>query len=254
MKTYYSVYSSKTASGQVSKKNIPINEEVKLVHGGMIKVLPNILKKKIKVKLTTKGIEIEKKDLKKLKEKLMEDFQDSNKVKKYLKEMKKNLKKMDEAISKKNGKLNYENSQKFFGYFFWSAPYYNFSVRKIKKKVKEFLPNLSKEERNEIFLKLITMDVESYTFKIVEDFGKKNVFKKHPFLKHLKGAKIKNLPKIKIKNKRNQRKEALKKIKKLVNNQQFKEIKEWSDLINELQIILEIKNYYWPKLIELLEE
>ena len=73
MKTYYSVHSRKTASGQVSKKEMDIDEQAKLVHGGMIKVIPKLLGRKIETTLTTKGIEIEEQDLKELQENLKED-------------------------------------------------------------------------------------------------------------------------------------------------------------------------------------
>ena len=253
MKVYFSIHSEKTASGLVSRgKEKSINEGTRLTEGGMIKVIPKILGKEVKAELTTRGIEIEEKDLEEIKQRLSNDFKDCNKVEKLLKIMKLDIKKMDEAIEKEDGKLNYDNSQEFFGYFFWTAPYYHLAAKQLKKVIKKCLPESTKEERNKFLLDLITMDTESYTFKIVEDFGKENAFKKHPFLKHLKGAQVSSLPKVKIKKQRNKRLEALEEIKKELTEEQFKEIKKWSDLINELQIILEIKNYYWPKLEELI--
>lgn len=253
MKVYYNVHSSKTASGQIERKEMNIDKQAKLVHGGMIKVIPTLLGREVKTKLTTKGIEIEENDLKEFMERLKNDAKECEKVKKWIITMKNDFVKMDEAIEKKDGKLNYENSQEFFGYFFWTAPCYSIFTKQLKRKISKYLPDLEKTERNKIFLDLITMDIESYTFKIVEDLGKKDVFEKHPFLKHLKEAQVEDFPKIKIKENRNQRKKALEKIKNSLSKEHFNEIKKFSDLINELQIILEVKNYYWPKLVELLK-
>ncbi len=254
MKTYYSITYSKDFSGKVKKKRLALDESDKMIYRGIMKVIHEILGEEVFLRLTEYGIEIEESDLKKLNDKLKELCSSYDSMSHVIEIMKKCMKKMDEAIKREDPKFNYEYSLRFFGYFFLTAPYYSLFTRKFKKLLESFVPNMSKEEVNKTFLDLITLDKEAYIFEILKELKDPKLVEKHPFIKHIKGdIGILKYASFENRDKKNKRKEALERLS-FLSKDKLEALQRWSNLINDMQYILEMKNYYWPKLSELLEK
>ena len=250
MKTIIKTALTKSSAGIERSIQKPVTKRRDFTDGGVILIMSNILQRPVEAKFLESGIEVEKADLDEMEVKLKEIKEDYSKFHSILSKMNSLMNTMGESIKLGNFSIGLDAFKEYMGYYYWVGGT-DEPVKILNRIMIDKLKGKTREEFKKIFFDLITLDQESYTFTIVKDFhsdDSKKVFDKHPFLSHLENSNVDNVPQVLIKEKRDKRKNALEKLEKELPLNDYLEIKKWSDLINEQQVMLESKNYYWPKM------
>ncbi|MBS3060275.1 MAG: hypothetical protein J4432_02085 [DPANN group archaeon] len=246
----------KSITGNVNEaKGIP--KSIILTDKGMERVIPVFIGKEVEVTSVPIGIELEQDDLEEIRKALRTITKSYAETKKVVNIMKQKMQSMDNYIAERE-ELKLEEAQDFFGYFFWIAPYFSNNVPQHFKNVLSEKLDSDEETKQKYWMRLMVPDADLYSIEIAKDWQNMSIEelrKKHPFLTKLGSTdQIEKPLNFVVKTKRNDKHEALSELEEKLSKRDYQQIKQYSDLIAEIQMILEIKNYYWPQMMNLLHK